>query len=365
MKHTLIPLLMGVLFTFTGYSQESVPDLDLIWTITLRDAGIKPAELKDKIPSFPYSDSGVEDVKTWLTANSGDTETILGIFESHDFVPSRIQLGLGETPANYRSLLSPWDNALNTYGSVEQALVALPHMPIPSDYCSVSGYELDWKKEGKWRDDQGYGPEADAKLNTENSTDVNDLLNESIFPCLGQYFAAMDYWVYEYPLEYVKLQTECGCGADPDYSTIIILPDSVKPPYVSPMERFAQVPVNENAVGEDEMVYLPMSGEHPIAVLKATDDDLDLQHLEEILAMADGGSKFWDYLKEHTTTHGFPIVLTSTVAYYKKAESSYYNTLKSSANEGEDFFSQLESGELKIVPVSNEEFINLFQTEQE
>ena len=357
--------LMVVLSCHTiSFGQQAVePPLYVIWSSLIEHASINEAEVASSSPNYPYAVNDDSKLKKWIDSHPSEVESFVELFEKHEVNPSRIQLGIGVRKATYADVVPYWPNALSAYGSKSEIVKQLPHMPDPEAYCAAEDYFKDQQKFNSWRGDFGYGADVGDKFDTEKAPDLNELFDAAIYPCLGQYNTAIDKWVYDYPKEYEKLMNHCNCGGSDEPIVMRVMPDSIKQPWESPLERMRIAKEQQEAVQHlisdvNDLVYVPES--NPFALLESMHEDLNQQKIEEILT-EEGGQAFWDYLYNHLIEEHFDFVIQSSTVWYMQNDQPVYEKIKQGSGANNEYFIGLLDGSIKVNSVDDKKFVSIFK----
>ena len=266
--------------------QAGQPPLHIVWNSLTEFASIESSQIAISSPHYPSASKDDSKFRSWIAEYPDEVDRVLGLFEQNGVVPSRVQLGIGERQAVYADVVPYWPNALSAFGTAMEITKQLPHMPAPKDYCSVAGYVADQEKLNSWRG-SAYQKDKGGALDTANAPDPNDLFNTEVYPCLAQYYNAVDRWVYEYPEEYFKLMDACDCGEGDGPEVRMIMPDSLRPAYVPVMERVReQEEVSNEEDSYFERVDVPkglLAQESPLVLVGNTHPELDIAAAEEML----------------------------------------------------------------------------------
>ena len=350
----------SVNFTFgQGNTSPSIPE---VWTSLISYTKITPAELGKACPHFP-ADGNESDFRSWFNSHPEEPNAFIEMLESRDMGVSRIQLGLGEQKQTFESLLSSsWGNAVRTYGSREAARKALPNIPDPSEYCAVEKYAQDINSYTFWRNDVGYDAEANEKLDLNLAPDPNDLFDEAKYPCLAKYYAAIDYWSYEYQAEYQKLMADCGCGGDNENAPMV-MPDSIRPPYVSPMERMKLAEIEQSvtdAEDSSEKQSIMLTVNNPLRIAAEVNESINADFVEKLVE-SDGFQATFDYLAKSLTTNQASMLLESYSLWVFTKKRPLFSELRKKASNSSDYLLKLEQGNIGFVEVKEETFISTFK----
>ena len=358
-----LSLLFNPIIRAQAQNEVNQPPLDEIWSSMIEFSGMSEVEIKKECPNFPINEAKIKDVDSWINSNQSETEKMMALFANHDVHPSRIQLGLNDLAPTLGQLVPHWQNALNSYGDVSKVIVALPHLPNPHDFCEVVGYLKDVEKRESWRGEYGYGSDANELLDESEAPDANLLFDVNEYPCLAQYYLAIDKWVYDYPKEYEKLMNACDCGGN-EPIVMHVMPDSLKQPWESPLERIRKAKEQEAEIqlqsDKNELVFVPKS--NPFKLLEAIDSDLNQLKIEEIIA-TEGGQAFRDYLFDHLTQVNFEFVIQSSTVWYMQNDQQAFDIIRQSAATNEDFFVGLSEGSTSIESVDDEKFVSIFNSQ--
>jgi hypothetical protein len=338
----------------------SGPPLDEIWTALIEHAGITNSEVSKASPSFPSKNISHNAIENWLNSKPNEAEKVYLLFQSHDVNPSRIQLGLKDFTPTVGQVVPHWQNAIDTYGDVTGVSHELPHLPNPNSFCDLSGYLKDVDKRESWRAEYGFGANANEILDDSKAPNANLLFDENEYPCLAQYYIAIDKWVYDYPKEYEKLMNACDCGGS-EPIVMHVMPDSIKQPWESPMVRIAMADAQEESNNQpaDEPVSIPVPTSNPFVLLVAVDSDMDIMKIEEIINQ-EGGQAFRDYLFEHLTEEHFELTIRSSTVWYMNNDRPLFEKIKQASNANDGFFIGLTDGSIKIDSIEDEAFLSLF-----
>jgi hypothetical protein len=368
-KSTLLVLSVCLLLNPFNYSKAqdgiSGPPLDEIWTALIEHAGITNSEISEVSPSFPSKNISHNSIEKWLNAKPNEAEKVYMLFQTHDVNPSRIQLGLKDFSLTVGQVVPHWQNALDTYGDITDVSNALPHLPNPNSYCDVTGYLKDVDKRESWRSEFGYGSNANELTIESEAPDANLLFDENEYPCLAKYYVAIDKWVYNYPKEYEKLMNACSCGGNEEPIVMHVMPDSLKQPWESPLERIRKAKEQEEAGQQllsdsNEPIYVPES--NPFMLLESSDSDLSQLNIEELINQ-EGGQAFRDYLFEHLNQEGFEFVIQSSTAWYMQNNQAVYEKIRHASDANETFFVRLSDGSIKVKLIDNDEFVSIFNSQ--
>lgn len=374
LSHCLKQALVWLLFSSFYYVsdaqtrtsvQSEEPSLDVIWTSLLDHAGISETELLSEFPSFPMKGKQIVGMEAWLQNNRSASESLLAMFERHNITPSRIQLGLGERTTSYKDVVPYWSNAFGAYGSEAEIKKQLTHMPDPKDYCAIDAYSADMRKFESWRDEFGFGPDANEKIVIENAPHPNSLFDEDIYPCIGRYYVAIEKWIWEYPKEYHKMMAACNCS-DVNWMDMPVMPDSLRQPYLTPKERAAAAITDGFDPGSDDHqstdAITLVSASNPLDVLNQVNSKLSRADLEAALRNS-GGQAFGDILVEIVANQEeFWFVYHSSLIWYFEHDKRLFDLLAPVEEKyGYDLSVRLSEGNLSFTKVDDDELIAKFK----
>jgi hypothetical protein len=347
--------------TISFGQQAGEPPLYVIWNSLIEHASINEAEVASSSPNYPHAINDDSKLKNWIDSHPIEVESFMGLFEKHEITPSRIQLGIGVRKATYADVVPHWPNALSAYGSKSEIVKQLPHMPAPEAYCPAEDYLKDQQKFNSWRGD--YTLDVGDNFDADKAPDLNELFDAAIYPCLAQYNTAIDKWVYDYPKEYETLMNDCNCGGSDEPIVMHVMPDSIKQPWESPLERI-RIAKEQQEAGQylisdvSELVYVPES--NPFALLESIDEDLNQQKIEEIIA-EQGGQAFRDYLYNHLTAEYFELVIQSSTVWYMHNDQQVYEKIKQASGANEEYLIGLSDGSIKVNSVDDKKFVSIFK----
>lgn len=357
-------ILLNPLIDAQAQKDVQQPPLDDIWAAMIEHSGISNSEISVASPSFPSKNLSHISVENWLKTSPNEVENFYLLFQKHDVYPSRIQLGLNELAPTVGHIVPHWQNALDAFKDISGISKALPHLPNPNSYCDATGYLRDVDKRESWRSEYGYGANANELLDESKSPDANLLFDENEYPCLAKYYLAIDKWAYDFPKEYEKLMNACDCGGNDEPIVMHAMPDSIKQPWESPLERIRKAKEQESGPqlqsDKSELVYVPKS--NPFKLLEAIDSDLNQLKIDEIIA-SEGGQAFRDYLYDHLTQEDFEFVIQSSTAWYMKNDQQAFDRIRLAATANEDFFISLSDDSLSIESVDDEKFVSIFNSQ--